>query len=457
MTQGATEFPPGPDPVGTVSHQLTSLVRSVDSWELTDLRPESLHHAKQVIADTVGVILAGGSSPAFIRLATEAMPGWDESSGFGAQLATLGGGRADPQRAAFVNACIGTIPELDELLKTGGGGGHPAVHIVPAALAVAQDRGSSGAELLLAIVKGYEVAAHLFRAFDLHPEVQPHGHLASVGGAVAVATLLGKDPVEAAWIAASMPLVSLWQTTLEGATVHYAYTGISALIAILANQLAASGLTGSRESLELCFGQFLGTTSIVSPLPEAADPQAPVMDQNITKSYSCCGRAYPAIGAALRLPDIDVDGIEGITVQVDETMLKISGVIPSNELQTRFSIEYAVATCLANGHADPSAFRLDPRVLELARLVTVEPFPGSNDQLAPGSKRARLTVHLAGRRLTTEGDGTLGRLRFPLPDQVMRARFSRCVQHPDTGLARAHYDQLMALETLDHVRHIIVA
>src|SRR5579871_3536619 len=82
-----------------------------------------------VIADTIGAISGGARVPAMRRVADRLAAG-DGAAVIGGEARS-----AAPEAAAFVNSMAGCWLEMDEGIRPTG---HPAVHVVPAALAVAQ-------------------------------------------------------------------------------------------------------------------------------------------------------------------------------------------------------------------------------------------------------------------------------------------------------------------------------
>jgi 2-methylcitrate dehydratase PrpD len=423
---------------------LESLARAAARLNLADVPEAARRHAVAVIADTVGVMLAGGLAPEMTALADASDDPLAVSSGGRAQLVTPGYPQADALTAAFLNASAGTVAELDEFVAPGA---HPAVHVVPAALAAAQVLGSSGSELLAAVITGYEVAARLFRQYRLDPLVQPHGHLAAVGAAVAVARLLGRDPGTAASIAASMPLLTLWEPSFEGATVHHTYAGVGAAVGILANRLALAGFTGSRRAVEIAFGDVAGEERDSEALRRPVDPTSLLIEHNVIKLHSCCGRTYSAVDAVLSLGRMDPDSVQSVDVEITPRSVTLARQPQPNALSSRFSVEYAVAAAIVHGHAQPSAFAPDEASLALARKVNVRVPPGLA-AAGPEDRTARVRVHDAGRILSAEVGTPTGFLKRPLPAGRLREKFEVLARDPSTGFARANYDRLMELESL---------
>ena len=101
--------------------------------------------------------------------------------------------RAPPVDAALLNGTAGTWLELDEgnLFAKG----HPGIQVVPAAVALAQDLGSSGADLLLAVALGYELSSRVNRAAETKLAIHPHGTYGVMGTAIAAGS--GFDAAQA--------------------------------------------------------------------------------------------------------------------------------------------------------------------------------------------------------------------------------------------------------------------
>jgi 2-methylcitrate dehydratase PrpD len=344
---------------------LDDMVGSITSRPLEAIAPRTIEHVSLVFADTVGVMLAGRRYEPARRLATEI-----GGNGGRAQL-VVGEGSGDAIQAALINGTCGTVPELDELIIGGGVGGHPGMHIGPAVVAVAQETGATGADLLRSFLVGYEVTARLFQWFDLDPRVQPHGHLGTIGAAAAVAQLIGADPAQACRVSSAMPLLALWDTTLEGASVHYSYTGLSASLGILAARMAEAGFTGPTGALGTCFAELVGRPAAGFGKGRADDDEW-LIEANFIKSMASCGRNFPAMDAALKIRDVDIASIDRIVVEADALAGRLSGAGSVNELTTKFSLEYAVAAVLVHGKSDAGIFgAVDPIVSKLMDKVSV--------------------------------------------------------------------------------------
>lgn len=419
-------------------------VRAAVRVRLADVPEPARRHAVRVVADTIGVIVAGGRRPEVARLADGGPLSGSWRAEAGAQLLVAGGGRAEAERAAFLNATAGTFLELDEGYRPTG---HPAIQVLPAALAAAQVTGASGRDLLAAFLAGYEVTAALFERYRLRYPLHPHGHLGAVGAAVAVAVLRGVDPVPPARVAATTPLLSTWQPCFEGATTRNTYTGHAAASGLAAHRLAEAGFTGSRDALDAAFGELAGQVGNAGP---DVDPASPRITRNYLKLHSACALTHSALDALAELPAVPPETVDRVLVETVANNLKVDRPAAGNDLSTRFSLPYSVAAALAHGSTGPDAYRYDPGVAELASKVTVR---AADDLDAgwPDRAPARVTVEAGGHRYTATVDNPLGHHSRPAPAQRLDEKFRSLVgEHAD-----AVRDRLLALEDLPDCHDLV--
>lgn len=153
---------------------------------LHDVGAAAIDHAKLIVRDTLGTLLAGVAQPENAAAAAAA----GKIGGPGAATVAGSGVRTTPHIAALVNATAAVTLELDEGNQFAVN--HPSVHVLPAALAVGEDRGATGAEALEAFIAGYETAVRLGGATRLRDDVHPSGTTAVVGAAAAPARTQGR-------------------------------------------------------------------------------------------------------------------------------------------------------------------------------------------------------------------------------------------------------------------------
>src|SRR5688572_12841144 len=205
---------------------LTRLAGLAANTRFDALTPATVAAARAVTLDTLGAILAGSRLAENARLADLAA----ERSGSRAATLVGHGRKADPMLAALANGTAGVALEMDEGNRWGGG--HPAIHILPASLAVAEEVGASGPQLVEALVAGYEITSRLGGATRARPNVHSHGTWGTSGAAVAVARLRGHDERAIrtiANLATSMSPANAWTPCFEGATIRNLYPGRAGL------------------------------------------------------------------------------------------------------------------------------------------------------------------------------------------------------------------------------------
>ena len=355
--------------------RLAAFVEAVDAERLSDT---ALRAARLVLLDTIGAMVAGSAMPENRRLA-EAMQERRSRA-----TATLVGhaGKADPLLATFVNATAGVALEVDEGSRLGGG--HPAIHVVPGALAVAEDTGADGRRLLESIIAGYEVCSRLGSATTPRPNVHSHGTWGTIGTAVAVAKLAGLDAAGVRSVinlSASMSPANTWTTALEGVTIRNAYPGRSGLEGILAVDLHRAGFTGLADAPSDVYGTILADH--FEPARALDGLGGPLrIEQNYFNFYACCRYNHPALDALLAMAARDglhADQVERVVVTTIPFGPRMAEPAPASMLGAKFSIPYAVAAALVLGRADVGAFAEpalgDPRIRALAARVEVRVDP----------------------------------------------------------------------------------
>src|SRR6266436_9488959 len=107
--------------------------------------------ARQCVLDYLGVALAGADDPLVAILLDELA-----EAGGAAQASIIGHQAKLPAlSAALVNGAIGHALDYDDVNLAMPG--HPSVAILPGLIALAEERRSSGREVIAAFVAGYEI------------------------------------------------------------------------------------------------------------------------------------------------------------------------------------------------------------------------------------------------------------------------------------------------------------
>lgn len=416
-----------------------------------------LAHAGRTIADTVAVVRAGAREPEVVRL--------------GLLLQQQGVLRTPPTTActsastallerclvgpspdvAFVNATAGTFLELDEGVRPTG---HPAMQVVPAAIAVAESVHATGAELLRAIIAGYEVTSRLFSAIRLTYPVHPHGHFGAVGAAVAAAMLGGDDPVGAARIAATTPLLPVWDACFDGATARNGFTGHAARLGVMATWLHRSGFTGSTGALAAAYGQIAGQIVDPAQLSRPLDYTALGITRNYFKRHSACALSHAAIDAAAQISMPEGAQIEQVHVETVSNNMKLARQPLANDLSARFSLPYAVATALTRKSTGVEGFHFSAEIAKLAERVMVSVSPDLEQQW-PDAAPARVRVRSNVGTFSATVRNPRGHWTDPLSAQELESKFVALVRDP--ALAGVWWRRLTDLPGVSDCATLFVA
>src|SRR5712691_897451 len=146
--------------------------------------------ARQCVLDYYGVALAGADDPLVAILLDEV-----SEAGGAAQAGIIGHkARLPVLSAALVNGAIGHALDYDDVNLAMPG--HPSVAILPGLLALAEERHSSGRDVIAAFVAGYETCCRIGMALRPgHYNIGFHatGTVGAFGAAAACARLLGLD------------------------------------------------------------------------------------------------------------------------------------------------------------------------------------------------------------------------------------------------------------------------
>jgi 2-methylcitrate dehydratase PrpD len=219
-------------------------------------------HAKLVVLDTVGVMLAGSVQPevAAVRARLTA------TGGHGATLYAPGAPRADPRTAAFLNGLAGRSIELCEGHRYVSCQG--AVQALPTALACTEWLQRSGRELLAGLIFGYEVAARLGAGLTARPLAHQNGQaplLGAVGAGARVRGLTGDQTSLALRIGAVLILTPAYTNAVAGATALNVAGGMSGFAGVVAPELALAGIAAQPNAIEERWASWLATGSAPRP------------------------------------------------------------------------------------------------------------------------------------------------------------------------------------------------
>jgi 2-methylcitrate dehydratase PrpD len=420
-----------------------------------DLPAEVVQRAKECIADTVAAIICGSALP-WSRIVIR----YAERTGPGGKSHILGHGGAAVQAnaAALANGALAHAFELDSLTRPGAGA-HPGATVLPPALAIAQEQGSSGRDLIAAFVAGNEVMIRIGRATGHTNEARGFhapGTTGPFGAAVAAGHLLGLGPAamaNALGIAGSLAGGLLEFARGDGGMVKRLHLGRASEAGVLAASLAADGFEGPRTVLEGEFG-FLKVFCTKWDEPELTRGLAEefLVSSTVLKRYPCHATAHAAVRAVRDLQTrhgFSGPEVEAITVSGSERMVERHNILePADLMLAQYSIPFCVALALHREARDPESWDetalRDPQIRALCRRVRLVPEPVGER----GGMASTVVVTLAdGRRL--EGGAENGMLE---PGEL-EDKFRRLTRRALGELgAVALYERLQRIEDEENLQ-----
>jgi len=387
-------------------------------WD--DVPPPVQAHAKLVLLDIIGVILAGSLRPEVSELRQRLI------GGTGATLLAPGLPAADPRTAALLNAIAGRSIELCDGLR----GVQPSVQIFPGLLAAGEQRRSSAQDILMALIMGYEVAGRLALGFTPRRLAHGNGQVALLAAVAAAARLRGFDALGislAMRIATTMLLTPSYTSTAAGATTLNVAGGMSGFAAVLAPDLALAGYTARDDAIEEALGEMVGAG--FDPARTTGDGSWQIAE-NYFRFYACCNPIHPALDClkdVLGLLPAEPGAIDRIDASTHAFASVMRNQNPPNYFASKYSFPHAASVLAVRGglgYADLDDTALtDPAIAALRARVFLTEDPAMS-ALAPGLRQARVTVTLKdGRQATAARDMSRRDQEHPDPAPDVHAKF----------------------------------
>ncbi|MFQ5879698.1 MAG: MmgE/PrpD family protein [Dehalococcoidia bacterium] len=432
----------------------TILGEFVASTTYGSLPPEVQQQAKLRLLDTLACAVAGRDLP-WSRLAVSLVAG-----NHGASSVIAHNVKAPAGDAALANGVLAhSILEEDT-----GGVGHPSTIVVPAALAVAEERRSSGQEFLVAVAMGYEVMARA--AWGSTPQLIERGFRSSpVFGILGAAAAAGKllrldgDGVATALGYAANVAGGLTQGWWSGTMETMFHAGVAARNGILAAALAHHGATVAADTLEGRHGYYRafagdseGAQRLVADLGHRYG-----MLETTQKPYPACALNQVPIdlGLSLRERGVDPDQVERVVERVSAMGKTYPGSNVPPPYHSMFQAQMSAQFCLAAALlgkpvTDPTFYFQhydDPDIAALAGKVELV---GEADR---STYQLRIEVFLRdGRQVVIEEDRS-ARLRPTVEDTVQR--FQSLAGGPLGPRARQVAERVLALDQASDLTEVM--
>jgi len=436
-----------------------------------DIPTEVVEAAKLHLLDTLGCGLAAHA----LGIAGEGRTAMGELGGDD-QASVIGLDRGLPApNAAFANAMLCHGLDFDDTHSDSVA--HVSTVVCPASIAAGEAQGSSGRDVLVAIVGGNEVVTRVgmaasgqFHARGFHPTAV----CGIFGATTAAARLSGVDArttTSALGIAGSFAggLFAYLDDATPTKPMHPAWAAHGGL---LATRLAALGAEGPPGVFENRFGiyyAFVGATAGEVDLGAQLDDLGERWEtpRIAYKPYPACHYIHGSLGATAGLVDhLEADEVDEVVVTVPEAAVALvlepaaSKQSPRSEYEAKFSLQYSTAAMLVHGRVGVRTYSEDeigdPRVLTLAGKVRYETkeYP-SYPAAFPGGVSIRLRD---GRTLEADAPYQLGGPENPMSADDVRAKFrENAALALDDGAVAALEDTVLTLEEQHDVRGLLGA
>ncbi len=346
------------------------IIQRCHDLNYNDLSDDIIDRTRYLLLDYIGVAARGSlsdSSIPMLRLVQDLDKTAEGAVVIGANI------RVSPPLAALANGTAAHSLQLDDVVNEASL--HPAVGLLPGAMAAAKLAGCTGKEFLAAIVIGYEVtiklgialdpAAHYARGFH------PTGTCGTMGAAVTAAKILGLNQramTNALGIAGSMAAGSM-EFLSDGSFTKRLHPGWAAHSGMMAALLAGNDFTGPGTIVEGKFG-FLHSYS-----------SAPNADKRLTtwgrpyeimrtsiKPHSCCRYKQGPIDGILqilqenKLNTAEIDKVTlgilkaGFALVAEPEELKRN---PMSIVDAQFSMPFGAAVAMLYGKATLDEYTLE--------------------------------------------------------------------------------------------------
>ncbi|AFK64518.1 hypothetical protein TKWG_24855 [Advenella kashmirensis WT001] len=256
-----------------------------------------------------------------------------------------------PLFAALINGAAAHMVEQDDVHN--GSVFHPAAVVFPAALAVAQETGASGRDLLTACVAGYEVGIRVgeFLGRSHYRIFHTTGTAGTIAAAVAAGRLMGLSPAQMLYAigSAGTQAAGLWEFLRTAADSKQLHTAKAAANGLTAAWLARDGFTGAKQILEGAQGMGAGMSSDADParLTDRLGSRWALAETSF-KYHASCRHTHPAADALAKVMQdhgLAAADISRVITHVHQGAIDVLGAVtrPETVHQSKFSMGTVLA------------------------------------------------------------------------------------------------------------------
>jgi len=420
--------------VPTISERLASFVAET---RYENLPAEVVRETKRLILDTLGCALGGFTSEPsrIVRQMVRELGGNPEATVLGEGTAT------SCELATLANGTMIRYLDFNDTYW-GRDPGHPSNNIAPA-LAVGEKVAASGAQVILAVVLGYELQIRL-QDHAGTPNLWDRGWDHTTNAQYAVAAVAGKLlNLDAEAMANAFGISGTHNNVLgqlRRGEIPMTKAITHAMVArngVTAALLAQRGMTAPREIIEGQLGYARAVAGGADLERIAAwDGSFKIMKASM-KPFACEFLTMAPVQAALEHranPEFDLRQVEKIVIRFHEYALKKPSwdplkLTPQTRETADHSYTYCVARALLDGEVGPAQFTnekvFDPAARELMAKMELVVDPELT-KLYPETYPAAVEMHMKdGKRLEVVVTYPPGHPKNRLTDEQVQAKFRK--------------------------------
>ena len=434
-----------------------SLARTLNRIKFADMSPTSIKHAKMILASTLASAAPGsliGSARIVRDLAKEQGGRPDAAIWFdGAKLPIPEVARVN---AMFSDASASDDSDLRNVAHTG-------TTLSAVGLAIGERSGTSGQDLLSAIVTGYEAAGRIGDALSSGRSGFHASVIVAFGGTVAAARLLNLTDEQLAHA------ISMTATTMGGLQIgtnswaREYHAGNAALCAINAAQAAGRGYTVNPDMLE-SRGGFLAvfgggkvdTKNLTREAGKSWDIEKYLAIKLVPGAHAFQSSAEAAVNAA-RQANVPSEDVTKILVSGPQSRSIAGNQRPPKDMvEAIHSLAYFVASAVADKdfswvHATPEKIHR-PVVARLMSVVEADPMPPAVHYDWNWGGTVTI-VTKSGGRFTSTVDAPRGSGPRGIEWSDVDAKYRSLI--PDSGLPMKRAEEILKeIHDFDQLKHV---
>ncbi|MDM0034728.1 MmgE/PrpD family protein [Variovorax sp. J22P271] len=355
----------------TFDHPSRTLATFAAGLSFSQIPDPVLRRAEDLMLDWLGSVLAARSArpvQAIQRFAETMGPAEGSSEVLISRRTT------SPVFAALVNAAASHYVEQDDVHN--GSVFHPAAVVFAPALATAQALGASGAQLLTAVVAGYEVGIRVgeFLGRSHYRTFHTTATAGTLAAAAAVGRLLELTPAQMlhAFGSAGTQSAGVWEFLRDAADSKQLHCAHAAASGLMSAYLAKDGFTGAQHVLEGAQGLGVGMSSDADParLVDGLGTRWTLAETSF-KYHASCRHTHPAADALLQVMTahgLKHSDIARVVTHVHQGAIDVLGrvVVPTTVHQGKFSMGTVLGLIAVHGRAGLTEFDRDYLAPEVA-------------------------------------------------------------------------------------------